>query len=149
MGILAASSMSFIQRLNHTKSSLPKASISKLENMQKLMAPQKSWAEFRAVLDSSVPPAIPYLGVFLTDLTFINDGNKDMIDGKINWKKIILIHKVLETVRKFQKVPYCFSIQNPAYTLLHQLHSLDDENNYQLSLVREPKNIDRKVLLAK
>jgi hypothetical protein len=28
-----------------------------------------------------------FRGMYLTDLTFIDDGNPDTIDGKINWNK--------------------------------------------------------------
>ena len=148
MGVIAASNMAVTQRLHHTKNGMKKSSMTKLEMLGKLMAPHKSWATFREALGNCVPPAIPYLGVFLTDITFIHDGNKDFVNGLVNWKKVTLIHRVLETISKFQKVPYCFSVENPAYSMLYQLPSQDDECNYQLSLDREPKKIELKALLA-
>jgi len=34
------------------------------------------------------PPFIPYLGIHLTDLTFIGEGNKDVIGGKSTGRAI-------------------------------------------------------------
>lgn len=148
MGIIAASNMAVTQRLHHTKNAMKKSLVAKFDELGKLMAPHKSWAAFREELRTCTPPAIPYLGVFLTDLTFINDGNKDTIDGEINFRKVMMVYKILETVKKFQKINYNIQVENPAYSLLYQLPGLDDESNYQLSLIREPKKIELKALLA-
>lgn len=48
-------------------------------------------------------PPIPYLGVILTDLTFISDGNKSNVDGKINGNKIKMLSKSIKTFKSMQK----------------------------------------------
>merc|ERR1712137_655465 len=146
-GIIAASNMAVTQRLRHTKNALKKNLVAKFDVLGELMSADRSWAAFRDELKHCTPPAVPYLGVFLTDLTFTIDGNKDTIDGEINWKKVLMVYRILETVKKFQKIPYNLTIENPAYTILYQLCGLDDETSYQLSLLREPKKIELKALL--
>jgi son of sevenless len=78
-------------------------------------------------------------GVFLTDLTFINDGNRDYIDGKINFKKQQLMFKVLQELNLFQVTKYEFPIENPAFTLLTVLPAFSEDELYTLSLEREPR----------
>jgi hypothetical protein len=51
----------------------------KYEETQQVMAREKNFQNFRAHLHQVDPPCIPYLGVYLTDLTFIEDGNKDFV----------------------------------------------------------------------
>lgn len=51
----------------------------------------------------------PYVGVYLTDLVFI-DENKNYVDGKINFQKIILLYNAMFNVLRFQNKPYNVSI---------------------------------------
>ncbi|KAJ3135595.1 hypothetical protein HK100_002477 [Physocladia obscura] len=44
-----------------------------------LMSLEKNFARYRETLKSSNPPCIPYFGLFLTDLTFIEDGSADIL----------------------------------------------------------------------
>lgn len=150
MGIVAGINVSATQRLKHTKGHVKKALASSFQALDKLMNPNRSWREFRAALESSHLPALPYLGVFLTDLTFTEDGNKDFIEGnKVNWKKRQLLYKILSSLRRFQGVPYAIPIENPAYTLLRRLPALGDEALYELSLLREPRGEEYKALLRR
>jgi hypothetical protein len=139
MAIVAAGNMSVVQRLSKTKAALQKTMSTKIDFLGCLLLPTRSWAAYRDALSSQGPPAVPYLGVFMTDITFINDGNKDYQEDLVNWKKVILIYRVLETVKKFQIAPFQLAVEQPAFTLLYQLPSLEDECAYQLSLQREPK----------
>ena len=42
---------------------------------------------FRLALAESLPPCIPYIGLILQDLTFVQIGNQDFLDEKINFAK--------------------------------------------------------------
>ena len=160
MGIIAALNMSATQRLKHTKSQIKKNLLTKFTQLEKIMDPYKSWANLRGVLENSPLPTIPYFGVFLTDLTFIEDGNKDIeieeinIQGEMkevvfyNWKKRKMAYKVLNNIRKFQSSSYNFPVEQPAFSVLFDLPSFTEDDLYGLSLLREPKNIELKTLLA-
>lgn len=41
------------------------------------MSTQQSFKNYRTALRDSSPPCLPYLGVHLSDLVFIEDGNAD------------------------------------------------------------------------
>ena len=43
--------------------------------------PQSNYKNYRDKLSITPVPAVPYIGVFLKDLTFIADGNPDYIRG--------------------------------------------------------------------
>ena len=60
----------------------------------------------RTPCDSVNPPCIPYLGTYLTDLTFIDDGNPDEVDGMINFFKWSLTAGVIEDLSRFQQISY-------------------------------------------
>jgi hypothetical protein len=49
------------------------------------MDSHNNFSNFRDAVQHADPPIIPYLGVYLTDLTFIEDGNNNMLpvaDGR-------------------------------------------------------------------
>jgi son of sevenless-like protein len=58
-----------------------------LSDLEQKMASEKSHKRYREILRDAEPPAIPFLGVYLTDLTFVGDGNPDVVDGKHNFMK--------------------------------------------------------------
>jgi len=162
MGIIAAINLSAVSRLRKTKALLAKHTHQSFSELEEVMNARSSWATYRQFIRNCTPPAVPYLyaratlslsrstsdataiptlhrGVFLTDLTFINDGNRDYIDDKINFKKQILIFKVLQEMNLYQTTKYDFPIENPAFTLLTALPALTEDELYTLSLEREPR----------
>jgi hypothetical protein len=64
-------------------------------------------------LRTAVQPTLPYLGIYLTDLTFIEEGNKNEIgSGMINWNKVrfffCLFVVVLLSLGSDRKLELCF-----------------------------------------
>lgn len=86
--------------------------LEKYENAVKITTTSNNSGAYRRALiddkekflkkESSLPP-IPYLGTLLTDLTFLNDGNKNKIDDQINGNKIIMLKKSTEDFQSLQK----------------------------------------------
>lgn len=61
-------------RLKHTKEVLPKKWLKVWDDMSDLMNMKSSFKGIRDALLHGDPPKIPYLGVYLSDFTFIEGG---------------------------------------------------------------------------
>lgn len=81
--------------------------------------------------------------MYLQDLTFIEDGNPDMIGPRINMFKRQLVYNIVSQVQRFQQVPYIFLPVDKIIKFLDELPVMDDEAIYQLSLKCEPRNAQR------
>eukprot|EP00735_Rhodelphis_limneticus_P013211 TRINITY_DN677_c0_g1::TRINITY_DN677_c0_g1_i1::g.28801::m.28801 TRINITY_DN677_c0_g1::TRINITY_DN677_c0_g1_i1::g.28801 ORF type:complete len:859 (-),score=212.78,sp/Q54PQ4/GEFA_DICDI/36.55/4e-93,sp/Q54PQ4/GEFA_DICDI/47.37/8e-07,RasGEF/PF00617.14/6.1e+03,RasGEF/PF00617.14/7.7e-55,RasGEF_N/PF00618.15/1.6e-23 TRINITY_DN677_c0_g1_i1:289-2865(-) len=79
MAIYAGLNNSAVHRLQHTKSELPAPVLRSLEELERVLKAENNYRELRELLQNCAPPKIPFLGVYLTDLTFIEDGNKDFV----------------------------------------------------------------------
>lgn len=75
MAVLAALHSSTIARLTKTWEGLPTKYKFLLEKLRKATEHTRNYAEYRAALRRASPPALPFLGLYLTDLTFCHDGN--------------------------------------------------------------------------
>jgi len=78
------------------------------KEMLALMSPLSNYFQYRSVLLNISPPAIPYLGVYLTDLTFIELTNNDSLHEKsvLNFDKRRKIASIIRDIRRFQASPY-------------------------------------------
>lgn len=81
-----------------------------------------------------------YRGVYLQDLTFIEDGNPDQIGDLINFSKRILVRKILSQIATFQQEAYNFVIVPILRAYLENLPQLTDDDIYKQSLVIEPRS---------
>lgn len=157
MGIIAGLQQSSNSRLKHTKSLLDDKMVEEFKKLNEMMQPQSSWKLYRDHLRSVHPPAIPYMGVYLTDLTFIEDGNPDTrtdAAGRqlINFKKREMVHRVIQEMQDLQSVDYgasfdTFEVQEPLYSYLLELPFLEENQTYSLSLEREPRNTPIEAIL--
>lgn len=108
-----------------------------------------SYKVFRRELEHVVLPCIPYVGVFLGDLTFIEEGNPDMKGDLINWDKRKLVHNIIAQIQKFQMVGYNLSkdvvIDRYLQEVLAKAPAMfkDDRDMYAKSLALEPRNAKR------
>jgi len=107
MMILSGLSNASVLRLKKTWQELDEESKTVLEQLQALISPNNCSKKLRQILDSCTPPCLPYLGLYLTDLTFIHDGVPQYFgEGMINFQQMRLVAKVINQMKKFQLVGY-------------------------------------------
>jgi len=114
-----------------------------LEDLRVLTNPHKSWANYRKTIHEINPPCVPFLGIYQTDLTFIEDGNPDKFStGLINFKKCRLVASVILEIQQYQQKPY--NLQGATsleeWIFKDQLENqLDEKQLYDSSLLAEPR----------
>lgn len=67
------------------------------------MTAEHSYKYYREILSTTSPPCIPYIGVYLIDLTYMEDGNPDLIGPRINFVKRDMISKVIQQIQQYQE----------------------------------------------
>merc|ERR1712196_51403 len=140
MEIMAGMSNSAVHRLKKSKAGVPAAVQEDFDKICSDLSPEKSYKAFRELMSRADPPCIPYLGVYLTDLTFIDDGNKDRIEGgNVNILKCKLLADAIKKIQMFQQSQYNFLKVQELFHLLENGRSLDDSELYKLSLRVEPR----------
>ncbi|KAJ3249779.1 hypothetical protein HK104_007561 [Borealophlyctis nickersoniae] len=162
MSILAGLNSAPIHRLKRTWELLSAKTQGVLEGLRRTMNPTKNFATYREMLHSANPPCVPFLGFYLTDLTFIEDGNPDEIrvnpNGTvanssqpedpnvtpiklINFSKRMKTAEVIREVQQYQNVPYALTPVPELQQFLKGsfMATMDDANLYDLSLELEPR----------
>ncbi|EGC31783.1 hypothetical protein DICPUDRAFT_99093 [Dictyostelium purpureum] len=134
-----------VYRLNYTKSLIAKQYQKKFDLLCSFIETKKSHKTYRDLIHSTCPPLIPYLGIYLTDLTFIEDGNQDEIKGLINFKKRDLIYNTILEIQQYQQQGYTIKPKNSVLSFLCELPSVNDKKKfedelYEQSILLEPKN---------
>ncbi|MCJ1281548.1 hypothetical protein MMC26_000868 [Xylographa opegraphella] len=141
--IISALGTAPIHRLNRTWALVNARTMSVLEIMRKLMNSTKNFAEYRETLRVANPPCIPFFGVYLTDLTFIEDGIPSVIkrSNYINFAKRAKTAEVINDIQKYQNVPYPLQpvpeLQD--YILSNMQAAGDVHEMYDKSLSVEPR----------
>ena len=78
--------------------------------------------------------------MYLTDLTFIEEGNKDLLpDGLINFTKRRRLSEVIAEIQTYQYTPYCLAEVSFIKEYLLGVECLPEEQCYKLSLKREAR----------
>jgi hypothetical protein len=78
--------------------------------------------------------------MYLTDLTFIEDGNKNLLpDGNINFAKRQRLSEVISEIQTYQNTPYCLEEVSFINEYLFNVEAIPEEQCYALSLKRENK----------
>lgn len=140
--IISALNNSGIHRMRKTKEQVPKKEIGIYQELCDLVSQNNSYKNLRAAVKTSHPPCIPYIGMFLTDLTFIEDGNKDTwkMTEMINFFKRRKIAQIIMEIRNMQCVPYHFEKVPVLYQLLETCETVwSDDEIYEQSLKLEPR----------
>ena len=81
----------------------------------------------------------------MTDLTFIEDGNSNLLEGGlINFVKRRRLAAVLKDIQQYQFKPYCLEEVVFIKEYLLKYEALDEDQCYKLSLQRETRSSDEK-----
>ncbi|CAO1634614.1 unnamed protein product [Parajaminaea phylloscopi] len=98
-----------VYRLKRSWDAISGRYIAVLENLNRIMQSSKNFSDYREMIHQLQPPCVPFLGVYLTDLTFIEDGNTDRLksdDRLINFGKRQKTAEVIREIMIYQATPY-------------------------------------------
>lgn len=127
-------------RLKKAWSAVPADVLTALSELESLMSPKSSWKLYRATVREARMPCLPYLGCYLGDLTFVDEGNPDELEGMINFEKYLEIWRYIREVESFKAHRFSFPQVEPLYTLLIAQPGFVDRDLYDISLVREARS---------
>ncbi|XP_009303358.1 ras-specific guanine nucleotide-releasing factor 2-like isoform X2 [Danio rerio] len=139
--ITSALNRSAIYRLKKTWAKVCKQTKALMDRLQKIVSSEGRFKNLRETLKNCNPPCVPYLGMYLTDLAFIEEGTPNFTEeGLVNFSKMRMISHIIREIRQFQQAPYRIELQ-PKVTqfLLDKTLVMDEDTLYELSLKIEPR----------
>ncbi|KAM9481619.1 ras-specific guanine nucleotide-releasing factor 1 isoform 2-T2 [Clarias gariepinus] len=139
--ITSSLNRSAIFRLKKTWLKVSKQTKTVIDKLQKLVSSEGRFKNLREALKNCDPPCVPYLGMYLTDLAFIEEGTPNYTeDNLVNFSKMRMISHIIREIRQFQQTSYKIDHQpKAAQYLLDSSNVLDEESMYEASLRIEPK----------
>ncbi|KAF9931934.1 hypothetical protein FBU30_009229 [Linnemannia zychae] len=148
----AALALSPVHRLKRTWELVPAKVMTTYASLQAVTNSAKSWADYRQELHNANPPCVPFVGVYLTDLVMIQDGNPDFLKGAehhINFTKRVNTAEVIREIQQYQSVPYCLTTVPEIQAFIRR--GLDQSKPvaelHELSLELEPRYVNCLFLL--
>ncbi|XP_032435482.1 ras-specific guanine nucleotide-releasing factor 2 isoform X1 [Xiphophorus hellerii] len=139
--ITSALNRSAIYRLKKTWAKISKQTKALMDKLQKTVSSEGRFKNLRETLKNCNPPCVPYLGMYLTDLAFIEEGTPNFTEeGLVNFSKMRMISHIIREIRQFQQTPYRIEHQ-PKVTqyLMDKTLTMDEDTLYDLSLKLEPR----------
>ncbi|EGG07628.1 uncharacterized protein MELLADRAFT_62410 [Melampsora larici-populina 98AG31] len=150
MAVMSALNSSTITRLKRTWEAVGAKSKTIYDSLNKAVNHHRNYAEYRAALRKAHTPCLPFLGVYLTDITFCHEGNPthrisphDPNLKLINFDRYQKMSKIINDLQRFQvaysliEVPELVSFIKQSLTSLKHAGSADDL--YRRSLFIEPR----------
>ncbi|KAK3055377.1 Ras guanine nucleotide exchange factor bud5 [Extremus antarcticus] len=159
MAITCSLNSSVVQRLRRTWEIVSKKTKARLDELNSIVDFSRNHASLRRRLEKPVAPCLPFLGIYLTDLTFVDAGNPKMRDlpgtatesgeavSVINFDKHMRMAKIVSHLQKFQVAYKLTEVPEMKTWMEQHLQRMREGNSamvghlHRRSLVVEPKDI--------
>ena len=154
MAIISSLNSSILLRLKKTWDLVSPKTLGKLDYLKTVVDVSRNYFVLRQRLHSHIAPCLPFVGIYLTDLTFIDCGNQPTRQHPsgaanqaiINFDKYVRTTRVIGDLQRFQ-VPYKLCVvpemQEWMESQISRVRSVDQgnvQNYYRRSLMLEPRD---------
>jgi son of sevenless-like protein len=137
-----------VSRLKKTWEGVASANIKTYEELQQICHPAKNHEALRTALKLIVPPCVPWLGLYLRDLTFADENkniwpNDDESVELVNLEKLRLVSTLIHDATFFQVDYYNFTVvpEIQDYLAYGESQVLTTKELDEWSLKAEPKTM--------
>lgn len=143
--IISGLLLSPVHRLHKTWKEVPASAREALDKMNRLMNRDMNFSVYREMLKHvSGVPCVPFVGVYLSDLTFIMTGTPDYLNGDptvINFYKRLKLELTIGNILAFQSTSYPFQpVETVQEFLLKGFADCPlEELQYKILLILEPR----------
>ncbi len=143
MAVLAGLNAAAVQRLKKTWKLVAAKLSAAFAALEALMSSAKNYACYRAALAAAEWPKLPYFGVFLRDLQFVEVGNETWIastdtSSVVNFEKVSMLAALLEEVESYKSALFPFTAVPTLQNYFRNLNSMDEEALHRMSVAAEP-----------
>ncbi|KAI8808455.1 ras guanine nucleotide exchange factor domain-containing protein [Cladochytrium replicatum] len=111
--LIAGLNLTPVQRLKKTWEALPPPAKKAFQDLEKIADPSRNMKNYRDQLTECKPPIVPFLPIYMKDLTFMNDGNESKVRGMINFDKLRMMANRVKDISALAAKEYKFE-PNPA-----------------------------------
>ena len=140
--IVSGLQTSAVKRLTDTFAELPADTALILTQLREFLETRKNWERYRSRLSSlSGVPCVPYLGLYLTDLTMIDEAMRKTVAHPehedvtlLNFERASRIAAVHAEIRRFQADRYRLQSISYLQEYLSRLDQMSEDECYALSL---------------
>ncbi|KAF8562030.1 hypothetical protein P879_11704 [Paragonimus westermani] len=153
MAIVSGLQIQCVYRLAATWAALSSRDRNTFRKLSELFSQEQNYTGLRTAFENTRLPCIPYLGLYLSDLTFIDVAASTAAyqESATSWKntgKQERVNNVLRIISKFQQSHYPFVRDDKiasyleAQRYIEELQRFIEDANYKLSLRLEPPTVD-------
>jgi len=125
MEILSALGSCSLTRLRKSWDALPSKYLKKYADYEERMSSLENFKNYRQSLHSEKKPVIPYLGIHLRDLIFLEENSNTLQNGNVNTFKLEHLDKVITLVTTFQGRPFKINLDNDVQLQLEAILKLE------------------------
>jgi hypothetical protein len=148
VSLMSALGNSAVHRLKHTFAGLSEEATRQLNELREVTKVDGNRKNYRAALGLVTGPCIPFIGVTLTDITFMDDANSSFNGDLVNVNKFERLYDMLSGLLSFQSNSYSDLEPNEQLqNFLHELPHSNEEDLFKLSLLREPRGAEKSSIL--